>query len=285
MDAFVSHPESGGLFPAVVILMDIWGLREELFDIARQVATAGYHCMVPNFCYRQGQVRFEFRDSNGRMMSLEHIPAEAQQRMREQMRSSPTRWPWPTSARCCGFLERSRSSPGAKGSIGYCLGGPLRAAGGGALSGRFPRHASLHGTRLASDAPLSPHKHAGRCAARSTAALPSMTTLRRRRRARRWKTRLRAARMSATARCCTRPRCTAMRCPTATSTTSMRPIATGRTSSRCSAAPWAASVPVPNFASLRGAPGEIRNHKEHSQNQWFLVRLMDLNFLQDIAAN
>ena len=43
MDAFVTHPEGGGPFPAVLVLMDIWGLREELFDIARRIATVGYH--------------------------------------------------------------------------------------------------------------------------------------------------------------------------------------------------------------------------------------------------
>ena len=36
MDAFVAHPEEGGPFPAVIVLMDIWGLREELFDVARR---------------------------------------------------------------------------------------------------------------------------------------------------------------------------------------------------------------------------------------------------------
>ena len=60
MDAFVTHPEEGGPFPAVIVLMDIWGLREELFDVARRVATVGYHCTVPNFWYRRGKVRFEW---------------------------------------------------------------------------------------------------------------------------------------------------------------------------------------------------------------------------------
>ena len=76
MDAFVCHPEEGGMFPSVMILMDIWGLREELFDIARKVAVTGYHCVVPNFWYRQGRVRFEFRDGNGRMKSFEQIPVD-----------------------------------------------------------------------------------------------------------------------------------------------------------------------------------------------------------------
>ena len=85
MDAFVTHPQEGGPFPSVVILMDVWGLREELFDIARKVAVVGYHCVVPNFYYRQGAVRFEFRDERGRMKSFEQIPDEAKLRMRAQM--------------------------------------------------------------------------------------------------------------------------------------------------------------------------------------------------------
>src|SRR6266404_3503913 len=63
MDAFVTHPEENGPFPAVVIYMDIWGLREELYDIARRVGTVGYYCLVPDFYYRSGKrIHFEFRN-------------------------------------------------------------------------------------------------------------------------------------------------------------------------------------------------------------------------------
>ena len=81
MDAFVTHPEEGGPFPAVIVYMDIWGLREELFDIARRIATVGYHCTVPNLYYRQGKVRFEKRDARGRMVSFKLLPAEERERM------------------------------------------------------------------------------------------------------------------------------------------------------------------------------------------------------------
>jgi carboxymethylenebutenolidase len=52
MEAFVTRPEENGPFPAVIIYMDIWGVREELYDIARRVGTVGYYCMVPDFYYR-----------------------------------------------------------------------------------------------------------------------------------------------------------------------------------------------------------------------------------------
>ncbi len=35
METFVIHPEDGGPFAPVVVYRDIWGVREELFEIAR----------------------------------------------------------------------------------------------------------------------------------------------------------------------------------------------------------------------------------------------------------
>ncbi len=81
MDAFVVYPELGGRYPAVVIYMDIWGLREELFDVARRIAAAGYHCTLPNTYYRQGKVRFEFRNEKGEMRSLETLPESVREQI------------------------------------------------------------------------------------------------------------------------------------------------------------------------------------------------------------
>jgi len=52
LDIFIVHPGDDRQCPPVVIYMDVWGLREELFDIARRVATVGYYCVVPNFYSR-----------------------------------------------------------------------------------------------------------------------------------------------------------------------------------------------------------------------------------------
>ena len=59
-EAFVTHPEEGGPFPAVLVYMDVFGLREELFDVARRIATVGYYAMVPDFYYRGGKLRVRF---------------------------------------------------------------------------------------------------------------------------------------------------------------------------------------------------------------------------------
>src|SRR3989454_5334171 len=81
METFVTHPEQDGPFPPVVIYMDIWGVREELFEIARRVGTVGYYCLVPDLYYRQGKVRHEFRDAQNRMISLHALDEERRQRV------------------------------------------------------------------------------------------------------------------------------------------------------------------------------------------------------------
>src|SRR3954463_888818 len=51
---FISHPERGGPFPVILFFMDAPAIREELRDMARRIATAGYYVMLPNMYYRSG---------------------------------------------------------------------------------------------------------------------------------------------------------------------------------------------------------------------------------------
>src|SRR4029453_4753726 len=53
MPTLLTPPGRDGPFPAVIVYMDIWGVREELFEIARRVGTVGYYCMVPDLYYRE----------------------------------------------------------------------------------------------------------------------------------------------------------------------------------------------------------------------------------------
>jgi len=55
METFICHPERGGPFPPVLLLMDAPGIREELRDMARRLGTVGYYVMLPNLYYRAGR--------------------------------------------------------------------------------------------------------------------------------------------------------------------------------------------------------------------------------------
>jgi carboxymethylenebutenolidase len=163
MDTFVCHPEQGGPFPSVFILMDIWGLREELFDIARKIAVTGYHCIVPNFWYREGRVRFEFRDAKDRMLSFEQIPDDAKLAMRRQMALLSDEMAMADVKAALNFLRSEPVIDGPKGAVGYCLGGRYVFQVAALYPDHFRAVASMHGTRLVSDDPLSPHKLAPKC--------------------------------------------------------------------------------------------------------------------------
>ena len=54
METFVCHPERPGPHPVVLFLMDAPGIREELRDMARRIATVGYCVLLPNLYYRAG---------------------------------------------------------------------------------------------------------------------------------------------------------------------------------------------------------------------------------------
>jgi carboxymethylenebutenolidase len=55
MPTFVCRPERHGPFPVVFMLMDAPGIREELRDMARRLATSGYCVVLPNLYYRAGR--------------------------------------------------------------------------------------------------------------------------------------------------------------------------------------------------------------------------------------
>ena len=162
MDSFVVHPEEGGPFPAVVVLMDIWGLREELFDVARKIAVCGYHCTLPNFWYRRGKARFEYRNDEGRMKSLTAIPKSAQDEMHANMSHLTDGMAMADIGAVLKFLAGEPVRPGPKGTIGYCLGGRLSLAAAAAFPDQFRASASMHGTRLVNDKPDSPHRVVGK---------------------------------------------------------------------------------------------------------------------------
>src|SRR3984893_8152508 len=52
METFSCRPKREAPFPAVFLLMDAQGIREEARDMARQLATIGYYVLLPNLHYR-----------------------------------------------------------------------------------------------------------------------------------------------------------------------------------------------------------------------------------------
>ncbi|HEY7244259.1 MAG TPA: dienelactone hydrolase family protein [Xanthobacteraceae bacterium] len=158
MDTFIACPSDPGTYAAVIIYMDVWGLREELFDIARRVAAVGYYCAVPNFYYRQGKIRHEFRNDRNRMITLDRLDEQTRKRVLAPLRQLTDAMVIEDTATLLAFID---ADPAARngaplGCIGYCMGGRHAFRVTGHYPTRFLASASLHGTDLVA-AVDSPH--------------------------------------------------------------------------------------------------------------------------------
>jgi carboxymethylenebutenolidase len=158
MDGYAAHPDGGGPFPLVVMFMDVWGLREELYGLARNVAAQGYYCLLPNLFYRDGKIRFERRNADGKMVSFDTLPAALQVEMRSHSSKVDRARTHIDIAAMLEFCRGEPVDPGPAGSVGFCLCGRAAFYAGQEFPGRFLANASLHGTYLATEAEDSPHR-------------------------------------------------------------------------------------------------------------------------------
>ena len=151
MESFICHPERHGPHPAILMLMDAPGIREELRDMARRLASIGFYVVLPNLYYRAG------RDSVFGPGVLKQGDPE-----RDRMRAIRPKMTIPPVmsdvAAMLAFLDTQPAvKPGAVGTHGYCMSGPYALAAAARFPGRISAAASIYGTWLVSDAEESPH--------------------------------------------------------------------------------------------------------------------------------
>ena len=151
METFICRPERGGPFPAVLFLMDAPGIREELRDMVRRLATVGYYVLLPNLYYRAG------RDTTYGPDVLEQGSAD-----HKRMRAVRTKMTIPPVmedvAHMLAYVGRQPDvGNGPVGCQGYCMSGPYALAAAARFPDRIAAAASFYGTWLVSDAEESPH--------------------------------------------------------------------------------------------------------------------------------
>jgi carboxymethylenebutenolidase len=152
MDGRAVWPDGEGRWPAVILYMDAGGVRPGLVSMAERLATAGYFVLLPNLYYRSGPqppfdpaVAFQEGPERQRMMRL-------YQSINHTLVARDT-------AACLDWLLRQPPVFGkAIGCVGYCMGGGYALTAAGRHPDRVAAVASIHGARLATDAPDSPHR-------------------------------------------------------------------------------------------------------------------------------
>tara|TARA_E500000331_G_scaffold216305_1_gene207327 strand:+ start:697 stop:1437 length:741 start_codon:yes stop_codon:yes gene_type:complete len=178
METFVCRPDRGGPFPAIFMLMDAPGIREELYQMTRRLASVGYYVMLPNLYYRAG------KDTKYGPDVLEKDSAE-----NTRMRAVRTKMTIPPVmqdfADMLAYADtQDEAKPGPVGTHGYCLSGPFSLAAAARFPDRVAAAASFYGTWLVSDAEESPHLNLSKakgelyisCAEHDELAPPEMVT-------------------------------------------------------------------------------------------------------------
>ncbi len=153
MDVFVCHPEQDGPHPAIILYMDAPGIREELRDMARRIATVGYTVLLPNMYYRTGR-----EGHYGYDVTLIRDDEGHRAKMFEVMSTLTNARVVDDTKGMLDFIDQcDAAAPGAIGCVGYCMSGQFVMSAAAAFPDRFDAIASYHGVKIITDQADSPH--------------------------------------------------------------------------------------------------------------------------------
>ena len=159
MNCHFLRPKSSSSVPGVIVYMPASGVRDELVDIASQIAQLGYAVVLPNLYYRLA--RTVDIDAN-RLGTDEYLGVQdymialADHLSNDRVQSD-------TAAIISWMDSQVTISSQQIGGVGYCMGGRLVMASLGAHSDRMIAAASLYGAGVATDQADSPHLQLDRC--------------------------------------------------------------------------------------------------------------------------
>ena len=148
MNTFVAYPDEGGPFPVVLFYMDAPGKREELHDMVRRLASAGYLVVLPNLYYRHRRDYF-----------LKERTEAAMAEMFALMQSLDAATTHCDTQAILEFIDMHPQADASRvGAVGYCMSGPFVVWAAADFPDRLQAIASIHGANMATDAPDSPHR-------------------------------------------------------------------------------------------------------------------------------
>ncbi|MBO0860757.1 MAG: dienelactone hydrolase family protein [Chloracidobacterium sp.] len=150
-DAVLFRPEGDGIWPGVIFLTDIRGIRPATRDMARRLAAKGYCVLMPNVFYRTSRPPvFDFPMRLGEERTMKRIAELGAPLTPEVMERDASDY--------VKFLAgQDPVSEGPMGVVGHCFTGAMAMRAAAASPDRIAAAASFHGGRLFIDGAASPH--------------------------------------------------------------------------------------------------------------------------------
>jgi carboxymethylenebutenolidase len=160
IDCYSFAPPGAGPWPAVIVYMDAFGIREQLGEMAERLASHGYFVVVPNLYYRTGA----FPPFDRQAVLVE---GPERDRFKSMIQSINPSLVMRDTAAVIDMLDRQDAVRGGGiGVVGYCMGGGYALTAAATFPDRIAAAASFHGGSLATDKADSPHTLAARMRAR-----------------------------------------------------------------------------------------------------------------------
>lgn len=157
MSTFVCHPERGS-HPVVLFYMDAPGIREELRDMCRRLASVGYYVMLPNLYYRSKV------EELGPFVGPDYVHVrERFMKLKDTIDIGLVMQD--TDALVSHADSDAAAAKGAMGSVGYCMSGQYAICAAARHPDRFKAAASFYGVNLMTERPDSAHLAARRATA------------------------------------------------------------------------------------------------------------------------
>lgn len=154
-DAYLTRPDGDGEYPGVLFVIDAFGLRPRIEEMADRIAGQGYVVLAPNALYRSGRAPVlpmpDFTDPDNRAGFMQAIRPVIEQLTPDAVSRDGQAY--------LDFL--SNEAKGPVGITGYCMGARIGWRIATAYPDRVRALGGFHGGGLATDAPESPHRSAG----------------------------------------------------------------------------------------------------------------------------
>jgi carboxymethylenebutenolidase len=154
-DAYLTRPDADGEYPGVLFVIDAFGLRPRIQEMADRIAGQGYVVLAPNALYRAGRAPVlpmpDFTDPDNRAGFMQSVRPIIEQLTPDAISRDGEAY--------LDFLSTTATGP--VGITGYCMGARV----GWRIAAAYPDRVSalggFHGGGLVTDAANSPHRSAG----------------------------------------------------------------------------------------------------------------------------